>query len=109
MLISLKIRKVAISIKIKMDKTTKTFNIDKELDLKNHTMQDVVDSVKGALSNVKSGNYMLVNINDYSCIAEIAKAAVSKGTVIDNVLKKSEKSWVIMLKNSVPVAQSDRA
>ncbi len=81
-----------------MDETTKSFNIDKELDLKNHTMQDVVNSVKGALSNVKSGNYMLVNINDYSCVSEIAKAAVSKGAVVDNVLRKSEKSWVIMLK-----------
>lgn len=81
-----------------MNKTATTFNIDKELDLKNHTMQDIVDSVKEALSDVKSGNYMLVNINDYSHIAEIAKASVSKGAVIDNVLKKGEKSWVIMLR-----------
>ncbi len=92
-----------------MDNTSGTFNIDKELELKGCTTQDVVDSVKNALSNVKSGNYMLVNINDYSQIAEIAKAAASKGALIENVLKKNEKNWVVMLKNNVPVAQLDRA
>lgn len=92
-----------------MNNTGETFNIDKELELKDCTVQDVVNSVKNALSNVKSGSYMLVSINDYSQIAEIAKAAASKGVLIENVLKKDEKNWVVMLKNNVPVAQSDRA
>ncbi len=89
-----------------MDGRSDTFNIDKDMDLRGLSVNDVVDKTLKGLENVKDGNYLLVYINDYSQIAEIAKAVVTKKATVDNVLKKNENDWLVMVKNEVPVAQA---
>ncbi len=89
-----------------MEKEGTTFIIDKELDLTKTPSSDVKAKVSEELKNVQQGHYMLIDISSYSYIAEIAKAVIMKGATVDNVLKKNNNRWTIMLKNSVPVAQT---
>jgi TusA-related sulfurtransferase len=89
-----------------LDGRSDTFNIDNDLDLRGLSTEDVVKKTLSGLEIVKDGNYMLVYINDYAQIAEIAKSVVTKKATVDNVLKKNENDWVVMIKNEVPVAQA---
>ena len=88
---------------------TDSFAVDKDLDLRDLTAKDVVDKTLNGLDSVTEGNYMLISINDYSHVAEIAKAVVTRKAAVDSVLKKNKNEWVVMIKNDVPVAQPDRA
>ncbi len=89
-----------------MDGRSDTFNIDKDVDARGLSTDDVVNKTLSSLEDVEEGNFLLVYINDYAQIAEIAKAVVTKKATVDNVLKKNERDWVVMIKNEVPVAQA---
>ncbi|WP_026939609.1 hypothetical protein [Hippea alviniae] len=89
-----------------MDGKSDTFNIDKELDLRSQDEQTITERVQKALESVKKGNFMLVYVNRYEDISVVAKAAFAVKATVDNVLKKNENDWVVMVKNEVPVAQA---
>ncbi len=89
-----------------MDGKSDSFNIDKELDLRGQPEDTITEKVQAGLESVKEGNFMLVYVNRYSDISIVAKAAFSHKATVDNVLKKNEKDWVVMVKNEVPVAQA---
>ncbi len=89
-----------------MSDTADSFVVDEELDLRDLPVKDVVDRSLLGLDNVNKGNYILLTINDYSYIAEIAKAVVTKKAAVDSVLKKGRNEWTVMIKNDVPVAQT---
>lgn len=89
-----------------MDGKGDSFNIDKELDLRGQPEDTITEKVQSGLESVKEGNFMLVYVNRYDDISIVAKAAFSNKATVDNVLKKNEKDWVVMVKNEVPVAQA---
>ncbi len=89
-----------------MDGKSDTFNIDKELDVRGKSEDIITEKVQSGLESVEEGNYMLVYVNKYEDISVVAKAAFAKKATVDNVLKKNERDWVVMVKNEVPVAQA---
>lgn len=89
-----------------MDGKGDTFNIDKELDLRGKPGDVITEKVQSSLESVNKGNYMLVYVNKYEDISVVAQAAFAKKATVDNVLKKNERDWVVMVKNEVPVAQA---
>ncbi|WP_084675036.1 hypothetical protein [Hippea jasoniae] len=89
-----------------MDGKSDTFNIDKELDLRYKEAGEISTTVIDALKETEQGHYMLVYVNNYDDISTVAKAAFSAKATVDNVLKKNENDWVVMVKNEVPVAQA---
>ncbi|WP_025270493.1 hypothetical protein [Hippea sp. KM1] len=89
-----------------MDGKSDTFNIDKELDLRGLDEGTITQKVQEGVSATKKGNFMLVYVNRYEDISIVAKAAFAVKATVDNVLKKNEKDWVVMVKNEVPVAQA---
>ncbi len=89
-----------------MDGKGDTFNIDKELDLREKPSDVITEKVQSSLESVNKGNYMLVYVNKYEDISVVAQAAFAKKATVDNVLKKNERDWVVMVKNEVPVAQA---
>ncbi len=82
------------------------FSIDKEIDLTKASLQDIANKTLEALKDVEKGHYMLVYIGDYSHIAYIARAVVTKKATVESVLKKGDNQWTVMVKNDVPVAQT---
>ncbi len=82
------------------------FSVDKEIDLTQMPSDGILERVLEELKDVKIGHYMLIHINDYSQIAEIARAVVTKKATVDNVLKRGSNRWSVMIKNDVPVAQT---
>ncbi len=88
-----------------MDKKEDTFNIDREIDLRGIPFAKVASMSIDGLEGVKKGNYMLVYVDDYSYIAEIAKAVMTRRAAVDSVLRKGGNVWAVMVKNDVPVAQ----
>ncbi len=89
-----------------MDGKSDTFNIDKELDLRGKPSDAITEKVQSSLESVNKGNYMLVYVNKHEDISVVAQAAFAKKATVDNVLKKNERDWVVMVKNEVPVAQA---
>ncbi len=89
-----------------MDGRSDTFNIDKELDLRGKQSDAITEKVQSNLESVNKGNYMLIYVNKYEDISVVAQAAFAKKATVDNVLKKNERDWVVMVKNEVPVAQA---
>ncbi|WP_083809772.1 hypothetical protein [Hippea maritima] len=89
-----------------MDGKSDTFNIDKELDLRGLDEGTITQKIQDNLNTVTEGNFMLVYVNRYEDISVVAKAAFASKATVDNVLKKNEKDWVVMVKNEVPVAQA---
>ncbi len=85
------------------------FVIDRELNGSGLTKGELVKLVMKELDGVEKGHYLLINIDDFGCVAEIAKAVVFKKAAVDTVLKKGANRWAVMIKNDVPVAQLDRA
>lgn len=82
------------------------FLVDDQLDLTDVPSGDIVKKTLEALKNTKKGHYILIDIKDYSLIAEIARAVVTKKATVDNVLRKGRNRWTVMVKNDVPVAQT---
>ncbi len=89
-----------------MNEEGSDFLVDAQLDLTNAPSGEVVKETLEALKNVEKGHYILIDISDYSLIAEIARAVVTKKATVDNVLKKGRNRWTVMVKNDVPVAQT---
>ncbi len=89
-----------------MDGKSDTFNIDKEIDLRGLDEETITEKVQAGLESVQNGNYMLVYVNKYDHISTVAKTVFAAKATVDNVLKKNETDWVIMVKNEVPVAQA---
>ncbi len=92
-----------------MDYDPEGFPIDSEINGENLSKEELLKRVDESLKGVKKGHYLLVSVNDYSLVAEIAKAIAFKMAAVDTVLKKGHKRWIVMIKNDVPVAQLDRA
>lgn len=88
-----------------MCKEEDAFGIDREIDLRGVPLQKVASMSIDGLDGVKEGNYMLVYVDDYSYIAEIAKAVITKRAGVESVLRKGGNMWAVMVKNYVPVAQ----
>lgn len=82
------------------------FLVDDQLDLTDVPSGDIVKKTLEALKNTEKGHYILIDIKDYSLIAEIARAVVTKKATVDNVLRKGRNRWTVMVKNDVPVAQT---
>ncbi len=88
-----------------MDREGDIFPIDKELNLCGVPSKDISDKSLESLESVEKGHYLLIYIDNYSYVAEIARAVVTKKAAVESVLKKDKNRWTIMVKNDVPVAQ----
>jgi len=89
-----------------MDGKSDSFDIAKELDLRGKNDNDISNLVDSAVKSTPKGQYILVYVNEYDKIATIAQRLSTLGAYIENVLKKNERDFVIMIKNDLKLVQS---
>lgn len=84
-----------------MDGKSDSFDIAKELDLRGKNESEISNILDNTIKNAQKGKYVLAYINEYDQIAKIAQKLPALGAYIENVLKKNERDFLIMIKNDV--------
>lgn len=84
-----------------MDGKSDSFDIAKELDLRGKNESEVHNILDNTIKNAQKGRYVLAYVNEYDQISKIAQKLPELGAYIENVLKKNEHDFLIMIKNDV--------
>ncbi len=86
-----------------MDGKGDSFDIAKEIDLRGMNEANLYNLLNSSLKNAPKGKYVLA----YGYISKIAQKLPEFGAYIENVLKKNEHDFIIMIKNDIK--QTDNA
>ncbi|AHF97750.1 MAG: hypothetical protein ACPLW6_01835 [Desulfurella sp.] len=89
-----------------MDGKSDSFDIAKELDLRGKSENEAYSILDGTIKSAQKGKYVLAYVNEYDYISKIAQKLSQLGAYIENVLKKNEHDFVIMIKNDVKQTQN---
>ncbi|MGB9755559.1 MAG: hypothetical protein ACPLXO_01635 [Desulfurella sp.] len=84
-----------------MDGKSDSFDIAKEIDLRDKNESEVYNILDSTIKNIQKGRYVLAYVNEYDKITKIAQKLPALGAYIENVLKKNERDFLIMIKNDV--------
>ncbi|MGE4546703.1 MAG: hypothetical protein AB7E28_02905 [Desulfurella sp.] len=84
-----------------MDGKTDSFDIAKELDLRGKSESEAYGILDSSIKSAPKGKYILAYVNEYDYISKIAQKLPQLGAYIENVLKKNERDFLIMIKNDV--------
>ncbi|WP_291492700.1 hypothetical protein [Desulfurella sp.] len=89
-----------------MDGKSDSFDIAKELDLRDKNENEVYSILDNTIKSAQKGKYVLAYVNTYDYISKIAQKAQQLGAYIENVLKKNERDFIIMIKNDIKQTQN---
>lgn len=84
-----------------MDGKSDSFDIAKEVDLRGKNESEIYGALGDSIKSAPKGKYILVYVNEYSHISKIAQKLPQLGAFVENVLKKNEHDFLIMIKNDV--------
>ncbi len=84
-----------------MDGKSDSFDIARELDLRSKNENEVYGMLDSAIKSAPKGKYVLAYVDKYDQIANIAQKLSTLGAYIENVLKKNERDFLIMIKNDI--------
>lgn len=82
-----------------MDGRSDSFDIGLELDFRGTSEGDILSVLDKKIKDTKRGEYVLAYVNQYNHISTIAQRLSILGAYVENVLKKNEHDFIIIIKN----------